>query len=415
MRAMNLKTALLALGWVLLSARPAVAQGGFYMPLGQRQIEFPFEYINNFMVVTVTFNGPLPLKFIFDTGAEHTILSKREISDLLQVTYEREFRVRGADLNTELVAYLARNIRLEIQGRPVVAPREDILVLQEDYFRFEEYAGVNVHGILAGQAFSRYFLKINYQRKVITLYDREWYQVRDPDFVPLPAEIFRNKIYLNTQAQILPDTIVPVKLLLDTGAGLPLLLFSNTHALMQPPANAVPSNIGMGLGGFLEGFTGRVYDLHLGAFEQKGVVTYFQALDTTQDLQYLNGRNGLVGNMILSRFQIILDYRGATVWLKPTKSYRQAFVYDRSGLHIIASGVSLNYFTVQSVLPGSPAAEADIRKGDRIVRVGLTPTNFLSLNDIQTELQKRPGKKIRLVLRRDGKRIHKKIVLRELI
>lgn len=384
------------------------------MPEGKRQVEIPFEYTNNFIILTVTFNGLLPLKFIFDTGAEHTILSKREISDMMNVTYEREFRVTGSDLKTELVAFLARRIRFDIPDK-VTAPSMDILVLQEDYFRFEEYAGVNVHGIMSANAFSKYIIKINYDRRVITLYDRAAFKLREDGFVSMPLEIFRNKIYLKTQLSIVPDSLAFVKLLIDTGAGLPLLLFTDTQPLLHPSANAIPSNIGMGLGGYLEGFTGRIHEVQLGTFPQKNVITYFQTLDSVFNAEHLNKRNGLIGNTLLSRFFVILDFQSATMWLKPSKYYKSEFVYDRSGLSIIASGNNFNRFTVQNVLPHSPAYDADIRKGDEIVRVGALPTSFSSLADLQHTFQKKVGKKLKVVVRRDGKLIRKRIVLRDLI
>lgn len=384
------------------------------MPEGKAQVDIPFEYTNNFIILTLTFNKLLPLKFIFDTGAEHTILSKREISDMLNVTYEREFRVMGSDLKTELIAYLARRVRFDIPDK-VAAPAMDILVLQEDYFRFEEYAGVNIHGILSANAFSKYIIKINYDRKVITLYDREYYKIREAGYQPVPVEIFRNKIYLNTSLNILPDSVARVKLLLDTGAGLPLLLFSDTHPLLHPSANSIPSNIGMGLGGYLEGFAGRIGQIELGAFSQKNVVTYFQTVDSVYNSEYLNKRNGLVGNTLLSRFFVVLDYHGTTMWLKPARNFKSEYVYDRSGLNLVASGSNFNRFSVQSVLPNSPASEADFRKGDVIVRVGVLPAALSSLADIQHIFQKKVGKKIKVAIRRDGKLIKKKIVLRDLI
>lgn len=403
---------LLAFGLAVCSAR---AQGGFELSKGVRHLEIPFEYVNNFIVLTIEFNGSLPLKFIFDTGAEHTILTKRQISDLLQVRYEREFRVKGSDLKTELVAYLARNIRLQILDKDLVAPSEDILVLKEDYFRFEEYAGLEVHGILAGKVFARYILKINYRRKVLTLYERGTFKMRDEGFEPMPMEVFRNKLYFTTQARLRADSSAPVKLLLDTGAGLPLMLFANTHPLIQPSANAIPTNIGMGLGGYLEGYIGRTPGLQLGPFAQDNVLTYFQTADTSQDLSTLNSRNGLIGNMVLSRFVVVIDYQGAMLWLKPTKQYRDAFVYDRSGLNIISSGPTLNYFSVLNVLPGSPADEAGIFAGDRILRIGWMPASLRALADLQADLQKKPGKKVKIVIKRDGKVMKKWVVLRDLI
>ncbi|MCB9305245.1 MAG: aspartyl protease family protein [Lewinellaceae bacterium] len=393
---------------------PIAAQGGFFMPAGQKQVDIPFDYINNFIIITVRFNGVFPLKFIFDTGAEHTILSKREISDLMRVTYEKEFRVKGSDLKTDLVAYLARRIRFDIPDK-VSAPREDILVLQEDYFRFEEYAGIDVHGILSANAFSKYIIRINYDRRIITLYDRESFKIREDGYEPIPIEVYRNKIYMNSRFYLRPDSIAPIKLLIDTGAGLPLLMFSNTHPLVHPPDNAITTNIGMGLGGYLEGFTGRVFQLDLGKFSEKNIVTYFQTLDSTMNEEYLHGRNGLIGNTLLGRFSVIFDYQNSTMWLKPARNFRNEFVYDRSGLIVIATGPGFGKFVVQGVIDNSPAAEADIRKGDEIKRIGIAPAAFLSLGDVQRIFQKKPGKKVKIIIKRDGKRIKKRIVLRDLI
>ena len=405
----------------LLAARQpsACAQSGFYLPPGKRQVDVPFEYTNNFIIITLVFNGKIPLRFIFDTGAEHTILTKREIAELLGVQYEREFRIIGSDMKTELVAYLARRVRFDLGERGLAAPREDILVLQEDYFRFEEYAGVNIHGILAASAFSKFVIKINYRRKVITLIEREegrgW---SEPGFAPLSVEFFRNKLYLNTQIAVQRDSSghppTPVKLLIDTGAGLPLLLFTNTHALLQPPPNARPGNIGMGLGGYLDGFTGRVDRLALGQFEQRGIVSQFQQIDTTGNLDFLNKRNGLVGNVILSRFILVLDYQDEKIWLKPTKNYQREYDYDRSGLSLLAVGRNLSQYAVQQVMPNSPASDAGLLPGDYVVNVNRIPSVLMSLPDVLKKLEGKPGKKVRLVVRRDGKRLKKTVLLRDL-
>jgi hypothetical protein len=395
-----------------ISAR---AQVGFLMPAGMHQMDIPFEYVNDFILVTVILNKTLPLKMIFDTGAEHTVLSKREITDALHVRYEREFRLTGADLSTELVAFLARQIHLEILGLPFIAPREDILVLQEDYFRFEAYAGVAVHGILSAKSFSRYIFNINYQKKVITVYDRPYFKLPGAGFQMVPVEVFRNRLYLLAPICFQEDDTTTVKLLLDTGAALPLLLFSNTNSKIQVPEKVIAGNIGMGLGGYLEGFIGRIQGLAIGNFQQKYILTYFQKIDTAQDLTYLNNRNGLVGNRLLNRFQVVIDYDRGYLWLKASKNYRQRYVFDRSGLSIIAGGVTLNQFTVQVVVPGTPAAAAGLLPGDRILRIGGMPAVMLGLPDVQRRLQKKVGKKITLVVLREGKKIKKSFRLRELV
>jgi len=194
-----------------------------------------------------------------------------------------------------------------------------------------------------------------------------------------------------------------------------LLLFTDTHPLLHPPATALPSNIGMGLGGYLEGFAGRVTQLDLGPFMQQNIVTYFQTLDTLPNYDYLNNRNGLVGNGLLSRFTVVIDYQKQTIWLKPNRNYGSAYEYDRSGMSIIASGPKLDVFIVQNIVPNSPAAEAGILPGDQILRMGHSPVIFLTLSDIQRRLQGKPGKKVRIVVRRNGEKITKTVLLRDLL
>lgn len=400
--------------FLLLLPASAKSQGGFLMPPGVRQVEWPFDYVNNFIVVTVTLNGTIPLKMIFDTGAEHTVLCRRELSDLLGIRYEREFRLLGADMKTELTAYLARNVRLDAMNVPLAAPDEDILVLQEDYFRFESYAGIDIHGILAANTLDDYLIRINYLQKTITVSGHGVFSPERAGFSPFPAELYRKKLYLRASLGFDTDSVPHAKLLLDTGAALPLLLISS-DSTMKLPQSVLPGQIGMGLGGDLQGYIGRLKDVSIGKYRQSGVISYFQVADSTLNTSFMNGRAGIVGNMMLNRFQLVLDYRKSVVWLKPSGNFRKKYVYDRSGIYLLASGNSLNEFVVESVIDNSPAFEAGILPGDQIVQVGLAPARILRLQDVLKVLQKKPGKKVRLLILRNGVKIRKTLVLRNLI
>jgi len=389
-------------------------QSGFLMPPGVRQVEWPFDYVNNFIVVTVTLNGTIPLKMIFDTGAEHTVLCRRELSDLLGIRYDREFRLLGSDMKTELTAYLARNVRLDAMNVPLAAPDEDILVLQEDYFRFELYAGIDIHGILAANALSRYLIRINYLQKTLTIAEHGVLLPERAGFAQLPAELYRNKMYIRASLGFDADSLPHAKLLLDTGAALPLLLISS-DSTMKLPQSVLPGQIGMGLGGDLQGYKGRVRDVSIGKYKQSGVISYFQIADSMINKSFMNGRAGIVGNVLLNRFQLVLDYQNSVVWLKPSGNFRKKYVYDRSGMYLLASGTSLNEFIVESVMDNSPASEAGILPGDRILQIGIAPARILRLQDVLKALQKKPGKKVRLLILRNGVKVRKTVLLRNLI
>jgi hypothetical protein len=380
---------------------------------GADKIEIPFEFENNFIIIKLLFNGAFPLKFIFDTGAEHTILTKREITDLLAIPYQRRFTIVGSDMQTELYAYLVRNINLRINNADF--KNRSMLVLEEDYFEFEQMAGVNVQGIIGSDMFRRFVVQIDYRAQKIILHDPSTFQLPKNKYIEHPLQISRHKPYLYTCTHFHGDTIVPTKLLLDTGASLALLLYTDTHPDLHLPPEVIPSKIGMGLGGSLQGFLGRVERIDLAGFTFSEVTTNFQDLYPIIDSTYTNDRNGIIGNQLLSRFVVIIDYVRSRLYLQPQRNYKEAFKFDRSGMLLAATGPHLNDFTVYQVIPGSPADEAGVLSGDIIKTINGLPANFFSLDDISRKLRRKIGKRIKLKIERDGEVLKIRFRLRELI
>lgn len=380
----------------------------------QTRIDLPFQYINGFIVVPVTLENWFPLNFIFDTGAEHTILSQREITDLLQLEYQRRFTLVGSDLSREFYAYLVSGIDLQVGA--ILAKNRSILVLEEDYLRLEDYAGVKIHGILGADFFRRFVVKINYRKQVISLYDPSVLELPEKDFIQVNAEFRKSKPYLFPEVVLRQGDTSTLKLLLDTGAALPLLINTDSDPGLVLPERVIPSNLGAGLGGFLKGYKGKVPSLQMPPFRFSSVVTSYQQLNYNQiDSTGLDRRNGIIGNEILRRFTVVLDYIREDVYLQPNKDYDDEFKTDRSGLLIIATGPSLTDFLIYDVIDNTPAQEAGIQAGDKILRINWVPASFLSLGGIIRRLQKPPGKRIRITVKRNGKRINISFVLRDLI
>lgn len=380
---------------------------------GWKKVDFPFSYVNDLIIVEVVLNETLPLKFIFDTGAEHTILTKIEIAELLGMRYDRKFTIMGADMKTELYAYLISDVNLKL-GK-LFSPRENILVLEEDYFRFEEVAGMEIHGILGASFFRQFVVEIDYQSKLITFIRPKHFNVKKRKFQNIDIEVFRNKPYLYADMNIVGDSSRQVKLLVDTGASLPLLIYTNTDSSLQVPPNSIPGNVGRGLGGYLSGYQGRVHSLEFSDFQFGDIVTSFQESDSINQIVVLNDRNGIVGNKILKRFEVIIDYWGETIYLRPNRNYKTKFKYDRSGLVVLAAGTQLNKFFVQQVIKASPADRAGLQKGDEIISINRIPAKAIGMGGIVNILQKREGKKIKLVVKREKEKQKFTFLLENLI
>ncbi|KAA3621612.1 MAG: hypothetical protein DWQ02_27340, partial [Bacteroidetes bacterium] len=351
----------------------------------------PFDYENSFIVVKVVFNNFLPLHFIFDTGAEHTILTKREITDAMGVPYQRQFTILGADLKTILLAYLVQGIRLDVGD--LVALNHSILVLEEDYFDFQKFAGIEIQGIIGADITSRFIVEIDYQHQIITLFDPSHFQKPKRNFTEIPVEIERRKPYLRTDALFRKGHLQEdLRLLIDTGAGLSLLMNTETQDSTDMPENLIRTEIGTGLGGYLEGYFGRIDEITLGDYKLQGVLTNFQDRTPDMNKDFDINRDGIIGNELLSRFKVTLDYVRGKMYLEPNRKYNRKFQFDRSGLVMAAGGKkAARIFYITYVIPGSPAAEAGIQKGDVIKSVNRFPTAIFELSDLYKVFRKKVG------------------------
>lgn len=389
-----------------------LAQESYLLSEHFREVEIPFEYHNDLIIVNVTFNRVFPLKFIFDTGAEHSILAQREITDLLNVNYERVFKLLGSDLQTPLTAYLVRSVHIKV-GNWVVGNRP-ILVLDDDYFRFHELTGREIHGILGSDIFRHFVVKINYSSRTITLMKASYFEV-PKGYRQLPLKVHRGKPYLDTKVAIFADSSTSVRLLMDSGASTGLLLYTDTSPELHMPPNTIKGQLGMGLGGFIEGYLGRINKLTFGNLEMKEVITNFHEVNPGVDTSLLFKRNGIIGNKVLGRFYVILDYPQERLFLKPNRFFEDEFEFDKSGLILMATGPRLQSIIVHDVIEGSPAEEAGIKKGDIILRANSLPPSLITIEYMNGLLSKREGKKIKLLILRNGEKIRACFRLRKLV
>jgi len=400
----------------LLCSGHLLGQPGYYNPVdllqGKKKAVIPFQYQHNFILIDAKLYGLFPVKFIFDTGAEHIILFKREYTDALHVRYDKRIPIMGSDLSREIYALIVRKGEIQITGLPVKT--NDLLVMEENYFSLDEMVGAPIAGLIGGGFFKNMVVNIDYKKHRLTLIDPRQFEPPD-DFVSLPIEVKTNKPYVNAEANLLDGTVVEVDLLLDTGAGVPLLLHNNSDAALHLPDNYIRGRLGMGLGGFLEGFIGRIGKLSMGDVEFPFVLTSFQDIDTAWLMDHDKFRNGLVGNQLLSRFNIYIDYPHSHMYLKAYEAKQKPFNLDRSGMILIAYGAEFNQFAVKDVAENSPASEADIQAGDVIVRLQGIPAHLFTLDGINILLQRKPGKRIKVIVLRDHHELRKTLILRDLI
>ena len=123
-------------------------------------------------------------------------------------------------------------------------------------------------------------------------------------------------------------------------------------------------------------------------------------------------RIGNISSDILSRFVISLDYPGKKLYLKKGPGFDKPSDWNRSGFFISYEGEQPS---VVWVLKDSPAGEAGVKIGDRIVEVNGKAADQWKPTDLKASLRGAAGSKMKLKLARAGVTIMVEITLRELL
>jgi len=379
------------------------------LPKAQKRIQIPFQYLNNFIVVKVNVNG-LPLKFILDSGAAQTVITKRVLTKHLEVDYSNKVTFYGSDLLTELYAYPIKNTDLTIGN--LTFAQQISYVLEEDYLALETMVGLPVHGIMSMHHFDKLVLKVDYKKMVLTVSEPERIDYDKGETLPFALE--GNRPYIFSTIELQNKDSVYTKLLIDTGANIGLLLHNETHPKLTLPNHFVEGKLADGLGGHLLGYVGRINKISFGKQYHLALICNFQKLPQVKNKAVFKARNGLIGNKLLHQYDVVFDFYYNELKLLNRNLKRQD-KYDRSGLVYYATGKQLNTFLIENVIKNSSADLAGIEKGDEIIKVNYSRGAFLNLNAINNNLQKKAGKKIKMLIKRNGKKLRKHFILKDLI
>ncbi len=372
-----------------------------------------FEYQNGFIIVPLFYGGILPVSFIFDTGSAHNILFKKSYNDILGFVYSDTISIKGADIMMDVDALVVRKVPVILQSGS--AFKRDFIVLNKNFVDLEMSIGQKVDGVLGASVFRGLVVKINYQKKEITLYNPNKFKPPGK-FDRFDIDIVNEKPYIKCLTSVegeeatKSDSLI---YLIDTGASLGLLIHENNSGF-DMPENVILGAIGKGLGGEIPGYVGKIHELEFGRFKMRNVLTNFQDIDSTVIAKNRIARQGIIGNYVLSKFIVIIDYINQKLYLKQKSSFKEDTKYDKSGLVIYAVGEQFNEFIVKAVYPETPAREAGIIPGDKIIKIGIWPTKlWCTLPEINAKLSRKEGKKIKLTILRNGKNIKKQFFLRD--
>ncbi|HEY0677020.1 MAG TPA: aspartyl protease family protein [Chitinophagaceae bacterium] len=255
--------------------------------------------------------------------------------------------------------------------------------------------GERIDGIIGYSFFSRYIVKIDFDSLEIAIYspgeieyDRRGTLLR-PVINRLPAQ----ELVVKDQRKVRSNYYF------DTGAGLCLLMneqFVKDSSVLVRKRKPIHTQT-EGLGGKLAMRITVVKTLQIGRFRFRNVPAHLY--EDMYNVTAYPRVTGLLGNDLLRRFNLTVNYPKGEIHLVPNSHYREPFDYAYTGLGIYFENGQI---LIQDVLPGSPGEKCGLQPGDVLIGVDNNLSN--NINQYKTLLQSGQGK-IKLIISRNGELI----------
>ncbi|MCC3159560.1 aspartyl protease family protein [Hymenobacter sp. 15J16-1T3B] len=397
---------LLGLCWLLLGLPDALGQPSAFQLRRPRarQAVLNFELQRNLIVLPVRLNGRGPYYFILDTGVGKSIITDSGLRDSLNLRLGQQYLVAGVGEEAPLVAFVTDSVRVELGDKKLAAAQNlSLLLLSDDILDLSGYVGRPIHGILGADVFRSFAVTVEAEKQVLTLHRPDAF--RPPSgrsWVELPLEIEGDRSYITTDVVLNDSVQLPLRLILDTGAGHALSLEVGSDQRLTLPAQRLRSYLGRGLSGDVSGYLGRVKALQLGRYHIRSLVASFPD-DAAVRARVGVVRNGNIGFELLKRFSVVIDYPHNRLWLRPNALFRDPFEHDMCGLELLAGGPQYRRYIIQRVEPGSPAAIANLLPQDELISINLQPVANMSLTQVTRLLHSADGRRLLVFVRRaDG-------------
>jgi len=364
------------------------AQEEFIEPPSRVLTKIPFTQLTGGIVILQAKleNFPDTLNFVLDTGSSGISLDSTTADYLGLKPTPTERTIRGI-AGIRKVSFLY-NQKLHFPGLSIDSLNFHI----NDYAILTAVYGERIDGIIGYSVISRYIIKVDYDSMKISFcskgtvrYPRGGYLLK-PSINQLAAQTLR----------VRDEESVTSRFLYDMGAGVCMLLtrdFINDSMFLDKKKKFWIKE-GEGLGGKIDMELRVIKEVRIGPYRFRNVPVY--VFDDEYNVTNYPYMGGLIGNDILRRFNVILNYAKGDIFLSPNTHYAQSFDYSYSGIELyLINGV----IVIGDVAKGSPAEAAGAKEGDEVIAVN---KNFsLNLNQYKLAMQA-PNERIKLIIRRNN-------------
>ena len=362
--------------------------------------------VGGYVVVTVRINDSSPLNLILDTGVRNTIITELQTGDHITLNYSDVKDLMGLGGGNHLDAYIS-NYNVINVGR-LKMDYKTVYVLQDNVFNLSKHTGTKINGLLGADFLQDYTIEIDYSNKRVRFFEPTLFDT-PKGYEVLPIKIEAQKLFINLNVLNSDSTRRQVKMLIDTGAELNAWFHAADTSNVKLPTKWIQGTIGEGLNGIISGKYGRIPEINFGSFTLTKPIVSFPDSASVSQIMTNSKRDGTIGSLLLSRFNLIFDYNNKKLYFKPNHTFNNKYTYNVAGIEIVQISEFLPVTEVLTVWENSPAAKAGVKAGDQIKEINGQTTFQFKINEIKYLFETSTNRPLELVILRDGKELQFRI------
>ncbi len=358
-------------------------------------IVVPFTLRFDHILLDARVNG-IPATLVLDTGSGANVLDA-EWATQLNLAAGRAAQALGSDRVSITMATIDA---LELGDGSVALRHETVALVPLGEVSAQH--GRHIHGTIGFPFFMKYVVEIDYEARVLRLYDPAAFTYEGAGS-RMAVDLSMRLPLLDAEFTGRDGTSMPARLLLDLGTGSYASVLTRPFvARHEDTLTAGPTLsrvLGTAVGGSIVGRVAALDALTLGGVRIPKPIVALP--DEGRGFFAVTWADGTLGAPVLRRTRLILDYFRKEIIIEPGPGMNAPFAYDESGVTFRMTGSEFENVVIDAVADGSAAARAGIAVGDTLRTLDGEAVSGSSLERVSTLFSSPPARYV-LGLEKEG-------------
>jgi len=339
----------------------------------------PFRYYSGRVLFDVTISDSIKASLLFDTGGDNFYLDSLFFANSsLRFKNIATARIGGNGEGLQRADIIMDTAEFILGSKSYSDSRVPVINVKPITGRF-------VDGIIGTEFFRDRAIGFNFIEEYAAIYDSLNYSDFE-GYIKLDFDFVNNRILVPARVFVNELATIDGSFMIDMGGSGTVSIIrkiAEDNKLSEIIKDKVQVDIlNGGLGGRSSRYSFVCDSIGFAGFTIDAVPMYY-SVDNTGSLSDRN-YTGMIYNDILDRFNLIIDFKGEALYLKPNRTFEEKYYPRRLGFKWVDRTDITDGWVVNSIYIGSGADIAGLKQGDVILKINGTLVGEVSLEKMKS-------------------------------